>query len=189
MSSAPQEHIIIDKVSRFGIISQRVWTYTPTQKVSELLQTTFPEWRHYRLAYGVGVERHIPPKLKWATPLSLQYDPSSEQLFKGIYLDQEQNYYLLISQLAEGIRDLSIRNHPHNASNIESCLWRYWDLYKPPAATRPVAPTSLLPLAKRLPDTPADGGAKRGVSRAKSQDERHAHLREKLAALKTLELC
>jgi hypothetical protein len=187
----------MEKVTGIAHISQTEWNYDPTEKVSELLQKTagFLDWRNYRLAYGVQVDiRDFPLKLKWATPLSVQYDPSCEQLFNGIHLDQGQNYFLLISRLAAGLRDLSIRNHPDSVSNFQYCLSRYWDLYKgtmttkpiyKPPATQPDTVPFLGPSAKRPSDPPADVGAKR----PKSEVERRARLQVKLAALKTLALC
>jgi hypothetical protein len=189
MSSASQ-NIRMEKVTGIAHISQTEWNYDPTEKVSELLTKTsgFHDWRNYRLAYGVQVEiRDFPLKLKWATPLSVQYDPSCEQLFNGIHLDQGQNYFLLISRLAAGLRDLSIRNHPDSVSNFQYCLSRYWDLYKGTMTTKPIykPPPFLGPSAKRPPDPHADVGAKR----PKSEVERRARLQVKLAALKTLALC
>jgi hypothetical protein len=151
MSSAPQKDIMIEKVSRYAIIRQQPWTYNPTKKVSELLQM-YTDWRNYRLAYGVYTSKYNEPlQLKWATPLSAQYDPSCGQLFRGIHLAQGQKYYFLISQLAAGLRDISIRDHPDSYSRFQSCLSRYVDLYKPPDPTRPAAPPSLGPSAKRPP--------------------------------------
>jgi hypothetical protein len=101
----------------------------------------FTDWRDYRLAYGVCTKKFNDPlKLKWATPLSAQYDPSCEELFNGIYLEQGQNYFLLISQLAEGLRDPEVRDDPDNAERFKNCTWRYRDLYITPATTRPDAP-------------------------------------------------
>jgi hypothetical protein len=178
---------MIEKVSQYANIRQQLWTYNPTEKVSELMQRMYPDWRNYRLAYGVYTSKIDKPlQLKWATPLSTQYDPSCGQLFSGIHLAQGQAYYLLISQLAAGLRDLSIRDHPDSSSNFQSCLSRYGDLYKPPAPTRPAPPLSLGPSAKRPPHASAEGDAARGGSRAKSTHDRRAPLRVKLAALKSL---
>jgi len=183
-SGVAQKEIIMEKVSRVALKSSTGWRYNPTEKVSELLEKTsrFNDWRDYRLAYGVCTKKFNDPlKLKWATPLSAQYDPSCEELFNGIHLEQGQNYFLLISQLAEGLRDPEVRDDPDNVERFKNCTWRYRDLYITPA-TRPDAPTLLGPSAKSPPDAPADAAVV--APSLNTTDE--VPLRVKLAALQTL---
>ena len=170
-------HVHMEYISKFGNITRTGWLYDPSEKISALLQKTFPMWSDCRLAYGVQFQESGPIlKLKSATPISATYAPSAQEFFKDTHLTSGDNYYLLISQLHIGLRDFSIRDNPHIAENIRSAVLKYSALF-------PVVKTHLIPpdprnrpgpSAKRPVDTHPHGGPAHGGSRAKTTRDSNA---------------
>lgn len=179
MSSVPPMYINMERVGRNSDITHTGWPYIPTEKVSALLRKT--KWFSYKLAIGVSTGMFGNPlKLRWTTKQlkAGEYDPSLGELFDGISLDQGQSYFLMVSNLHEGLKGgsaytMDLGNLSHNRY-LQEALWRYRQLYMPPsplwpheAATRPTGPSHIVyirqPSDKRPAETPPDDepGAKR----------------------------
>ena len=99
-----------------------------TEKVSALFDRTdwFKEWRTYRVAYGRQKGWNNPSFVKWAQPMTVQYDPTIQELFSDITLEARESYFLLISRL-----DV---NNLHTASrkDVEHAISRFPNLYTAP---------------------------------------------------------
>jgi len=151
-------YINMERVSRYAVITHTGWPYVPTEKVSALLYKT--GWFTYKLA--IGVQRGMfetPLQLRWTRQLKPgEYDPSLGELFDGITLESGQVYFLMVSNLHEGLKDVGIRDQ--HRRYFDEALWRYRQLYMPGSA--PACPTgpSLIEYinqpSKTPPETPPD---------------------------------
>jgi len=171
-------HVNMEYISQYGIITATAWQYDPSVKISALLQKTFPRWNSpdCRLAYGVQSKERGPLReLKWATPLSLEYDPNSQEFFKDIHLTFGESYFLLSSHLALGLKNIAIRDDPQHAEHIRSAVLKYTPLFGVFTPLIPHNPWNRAngpgPSAKRPADTHPHGGPARGGSRAKTTRE------------------
>jgi len=122
-------YVFTEKMGRTGCITTTGWPYTVGEKVSAILNKTWGDgsrpdgWRTYRLAYGVKKIRSRPTQLKWVD-LSPPYDPTMEELFDGISLRPEEDYYLLIS-----ILDVNNRYDERFGNSVRSAVCWLQGLY------------------------------------------------------------
>ena len=130
MSDATKANVNMERVDPFGILANTGWNnVSVTQKVSVLCDNTggWRHWRTYRLAYGVQIENRKPTKLKWvAKQITAKYDPTIEELFEGITLENGESYYLLISKLDVNNR---LQDQAEDKERVETALIRFQDLY------------------------------------------------------------
>ena len=172
-----------EKVDENGNITSGLSPHDTTRKVIDILEGFSDVWSQYRFAYGVQVFRNRLKteliKLQWATPRldRLGYNPSVQELFQHLQLEQEQRYCFVMSKLEVGLRDIGIRDDHDNAFNFRYCLNRYWPLYVwPRAPVPPDAASEDGAPAKRPATAPAGGGA--GGSRFRRATQYLAALRD-----------
>jgi hypothetical protein len=108
------------------------WRYVADEKVSALMTKTasWRDWRNYRLAFGAqaSLEGAL-RQLKWARPILVGgYDPTMQEFFADVSLRDGESYYLLISRLDFGLRNLENRNG-YSAKFEAYYMYRLRDLY------------------------------------------------------------
>jgi len=167
MSSAPRVYINMERVNRYAIITHTGWPYVPTEKVSALLRKTgwFPLAVGFTYKLAIGLQTgmfQVPLKLRWTTEITAEHDPSLAELFDGISLDHGQSYFLLFSNLHEGLKRGSVYRTDHGQmspnQDFAEALWRYRDLYMPAAPTGPSRIVYIQqPSDKRPAEAPPDG--------------------------------
>ena len=144
----------------------------------------FQEWRTYRVAYGVQKKWNNPTRLQWAEQITLDYDPTIEELFRDITLEEGECYFLLISKL-----DVNNRNIEACKKDVDRAIKRFPELYSATAAadgTPPrvendaIRPTG--PKARDNPREPAPSGGGSPQKRHRSGKQR-ARISDLLNAL------
>lgn len=165
-----------ERISQNGVIGSHLFKQICAwEKVIDVLESFTivdqSDLNQYRIAYGVQVLHEngsTLTKLRWCERMSKAgYNPSVLQLFSGIYVEPGQRYCLLISKLADGLRQTEIRDHADNFSNFAFCMHRYSALFEWPR--EPITPDD-------PPERAPDGGGSR------------PRLKDSLAALKALDI-
>ena len=128
--TAPTVPVNMERLNADGGDAATGWgKINPTEKVSALFDRTnfFKEWRRYRVAYGVQKGRGTPSFVKWAQPMTVQYDPTIQELFSDITLEAEESYFLLISRL-----DVSNPPPASCKDDVDRAVSRYPQLFSAP---------------------------------------------------------
>jgi hypothetical protein len=115
-----------------AIVETTGWPYTAEEKLSALMNKTpsWWDWGNYRLAYGAQRNRDDPTQLKWAPrPIGGAYEPSLGEFFKDVTLGEGEDYYLLITKIDVGLRDLHNRLHEDSSFHEKELMWRLRALY------------------------------------------------------------
>jgi hypothetical protein len=115
-----------------GISETTCSLYTAEEKLSALMENTptWWDWRNHRLAYGAQRRRDEPTQLKWAPrPIGGAYEPSLGEFFKDVTLGEGESYYLLITQIDVGLRDLHNRLNEYSSHWEKDLMWRFRALY------------------------------------------------------------
>ena len=160
----------MEKLNAWGLQTTTGWGHiNPTEKVSHLFDRSdwWGGWRHYRLAYGVQKGRANPTQLDWADAFTPEYDPTIEELFRGITLEEGECYFTLISRL-----DVNNRHVAACKRYVEEALYRFQDLYMhmpAPASAAAVEHDASRPASPRERDT---GGGSRHRKRKQPSDMR-----------------
>lgn len=96
------------------------------QKVGALLTEMYGEtWNEYRLAYGAQIHMEKPRGLCWMnTRIGLEYDPTIGDVFTNIVLQENENYYLLLTRLDPRHKDNELYS-----SAVQRALYRFHELY------------------------------------------------------------
>ena len=94
--------VSMEKMDPMGLSSRTDRRYSPGQKVSSVLNEVWGErqWRPELLGYGVQKKtdkRYPPTSLRWSSrPWS---DPTMQELFCSLSLQEGERYYLVVSEL------------------------------------------------------------------------------------------
>jgi hypothetical protein len=147
----------MEKISANGETTTTGWgSVDPTEKVSAIYDRTmmWGGWRTYRHAYGVQKGRDNPIGLKWTPAFTPEYDPTVQELFKDINIEEGQSYFSLFSKL-----DVKMRYDETYSSDVERVVHRFQDLYmhlpRIPVSERaaPVKYDAIRPTSARERDT------------------------------------
>ena len=117
----------IEKCNERGIMNSSSWGgLDPTIKISVVYDMAigWSGWRTYRHAIGVSKNMGKPSGLRWTPAFSEEYDPTIQELFQGIILKEDEDYFSLISRL-----DVNLRHNTGNTRDIAAAVYRYQDLY------------------------------------------------------------
>ena len=173
-----------------GIPETTCSLYTAEEKLSALMENTptWWDWRNHRLAYGAQRRRDEPTQLKWAPRrIGGAYEPSLGEFFKDVTLGEGEDYYLLITKLDVGLRDLHNRLNEYSSPWEKDLMWRFRALYPLKPAGNEHAMKGVKPRvapdgeggASDAPD--GEGGASRsrgGASRKRGADKMDALLEQ-----------
>jgi hypothetical protein len=154
-------YVNMERITVNGISETTGWPYAVGENVSALLDKpgTWFFWREYRLAYGVqGRGRAPPTQLQWTRKISREYDPTMQEFFTGVSLGEGETYYLLISKLDPGLRNLN-RSYWHEKEE----MWRLRALYPLKPAGNEHAMKDVKP--RVVPDIEGGGSGEGDVSR------------------------
>jgi hypothetical protein len=170
-----------------ALVETTGWPYVWQEKLSALMDKTgtWWDWRNHRLAYGAQRRGDDPTQLKWAPrPIGGAYEPSLGEFFKDVTLCEGEDYYLLITKIDGGLRDLHNRLNRHTSPWEKELLWKFRALYPLKPAGNEHAMKGVKPRvapdgeggASDAPD--GEGGASRrraadtegGVSRRRAAD-------------------
>jgi hypothetical protein len=178
MAVASPVDLWIEIVDRNGVIANNSTTSSPAQKVLAIMQRLAPSvWAQYRLAYGVyelvynsdGDSRSKLLGLQWVDE-RLTPNLSLGELFQDTRVQHARRYFLLMSRLGEGSKNLQRHDYPANSPCFIHCLQRYAALYAWP----------------RVPAPPPAPSRKRPASPPTSDSAAQCTLHADLAALKAL---
>jgi hypothetical protein len=126
----PLPAVNMERIDVYGVNAATGWgKINPTEKVSALFDRTdfFKQWRTYRVAYGRQKGWGTPSFVKWTQPMTVQYDPTIQELFSDTTLEAQESYFLLISRL-----DVNNPDPAASKDDVDRAVRRFPQLFSAP---------------------------------------------------------